>query len=468
MSEASNPQYIVYLEIVGSCNLACPSCAVGNYRKRAKVQSPNQLMEFSLYRQLVDKLKVDLKDKNDPMICLFNWGEPLLHPQIGDMVAYAKDAGFRVGLSSNLNQGRHLKSALEGRPDEFVISLSGSQKETYEKTHRKGRYQNVIDNMHQLSDLMLDHPDYQTEISVHYHVYRHNSGEDIQMMAELCDRLGFNLLLGIAFYMPVENLISIYQEKSGIKEEDSEILENLLVPLDEQFDIAKNNRDSKVCILATDRLDIDVDGAVKLCCASYDRISNISDDFLQIEFEAIEEKKKDADLCRLCSSLGLNRIYTMEDIESWRAIANRELEKNGRDLRFITGGYDGVELNTESALQNKALIALNANQKEIVLDTYRQLYTLLNQKYGIMGPEDLLDRFELQNSRLGYEMPLDPLRLIFMEIVILRNYCGQKEQAKTIATRVLDSIHLLNRFAGYRQTLAELETIISDWRNLPI
>ncbi len=66
------------IDVNSRCNLQCPYCPTGARRDSGRVQS---LIDPSIVQQLVDELGQYLISAH-----LFNWGEPLLHPQIGEMV----------------------------------------------------------------------------------------------------------------------------------------------------------------------------------------------------------------------------------------------------------------------------------------------------------------------------------------------------------------------------------------------
>jgi MoaA/NifB/PqqE/SkfB family radical SAM enzyme len=193
----------VNVEVVGTCNLRCPSCAVGNYGAARKAGSIGGTMDPERFGAIIDRLAADFVGREaDVFIALYSWGEPLLHPRIGDLIARARAAGFRVGLSSNLNFARYLDDSVQAGPDEFVVSLSGFEQAQYGISHSGGDIERVKANMRHLADLVALHG-HRTEVFVHYHCYRHNTHEDVVAMAQLCESLRFVFLPGIAYYMLV-------------------------------------------------------------------------------------------------------------------------------------------------------------------------------------------------------------------------------------------------------------------------
>lgn len=286
-------KFTVNIEVVGTCNLRCPSCAVGNYGAARKAGSIGGTMDPGRFGAIIDRIAADFAGREeDVFIALYSWGEPLIHPRIGDLIARARAAGFRVGLSSNLNFARYLDAAMQARPDEFVVSLSGFEQAQYGVSHAGGDIERVKANMRRLAELVALNG-HRTEVFVHYHCYTHNTQRDVAAMAELCEALRFTFLPGIAYYMPDEKILRA--AGGDVPPEDADIIAKMLVPLPDQIAIAAANADPEGgCDLLDTRLDIDVDGAVKLCCSSYDRASNVTDDVLDVPFAELQARRRRA------------------------------------------------------------------------------------------------------------------------------------------------------------------------------
>ena len=73
--------FYYYIDIVGSCNLRCPSCPVGNYA----AQMPKGLMRLDKYKQIVEKIIAEHPGERI-FIDLYNWGEPILHKQLPEII----------------------------------------------------------------------------------------------------------------------------------------------------------------------------------------------------------------------------------------------------------------------------------------------------------------------------------------------------------------------------------------------
>lgn len=91
--QAVPPPIVIYIEPTNDCNLRCVMCPRVNLKKSVGY------LDFDLYTVIIDQIAaVD----RSVFVALHLSGEPLLHPRIADMVAYAKSAGIEgVGFSTN-------------------------------------------------------------------------------------------------------------------------------------------------------------------------------------------------------------------------------------------------------------------------------------------------------------------------------------------------------------------------------
>ena len=74
----------VYLETTSACNLNCVMCAA--QRHATKAIKPSGYMDLILFKRLVDEIARDLPSIE--YVYLHKDGEPLLHPDIVEMIQY--------------------------------------------------------------------------------------------------------------------------------------------------------------------------------------------------------------------------------------------------------------------------------------------------------------------------------------------------------------------------------------------
>ena len=84
----------INIEVTSHCNKACSICPMRDRYKKDII--PLGYMDIDLFKRLVDEC-VNFR----PELNLHKDGEPLMHPQIGEMIKYAKDMGFFVHFATN-------------------------------------------------------------------------------------------------------------------------------------------------------------------------------------------------------------------------------------------------------------------------------------------------------------------------------------------------------------------------------
>ena len=290
---------VFWIDIVGTCNLRCPSCAVGNFEKADFIGSvrPRGFMRFDYFCAALDKIEAE-KDPDDIcLIELYNWGEPFLHPELPSFIAEVnRRQNFYCGLSSNLSH-KHadFERALLAQPRTLRVSLSGYFEASYAKTHIRGNIELVKDNMRRVSDIIEKHA-LNTVVTVAYHVYRHNTGEELEEMRRFCEGLNFTLTPNWANFYPLEKVARYFEGNASAKER--ELISMLVFTPDEQRNYAAAFA-GKPCAIR-DQMAINYDGSVALCCAIYDPRYDIANDFLQTPSSELQSRKYRHDMCDSC------------------------------------------------------------------------------------------------------------------------------------------------------------------------
>ena len=87
----------IYIEITSSCNLTCSFCQETKRDKR--------FMSIDEFSHVIEQVKPLTE-----FIYLHVKGEPLLHPQLGDILQICHDEGMRVNITTN---GTLLKKQLD-------------------------------------------------------------------------------------------------------------------------------------------------------------------------------------------------------------------------------------------------------------------------------------------------------------------------------------------------------------------
>jgi len=333
--------FIYHIDIIEACNLRCPSCPQGNFRDANRAKG---MMEVATFEAIVEKITHETPVE---YIGLYSWTEPLLHPQLPKFIEIVKAHGFRCQLSSNLNLVRNLEEVLRAGPDNLTVSLSGFYQKTYEQTHRGGNIETVKANMRKLRELM-DAMNSSLQVTVAYHKYRHNLGDDLRKMKALCKELRFDLNATWAFLMPLEKMLAYYQ--GNLPEEDQALVKLMVINPDEQKAITMKNREDD-CALRRGQTMINADGSVALCCAVFDSQYNIAPSFLEVSHKELQKRKYKHPLCATCMAHAIHKTSVYDQAREWDVVANRNLLQERRTPVRL-GAY------ARSVVVNKAKRAL--------------------------------------------------------------------------------------------------------------
>jgi radical SAM protein with 4Fe4S-binding SPASM domain len=169
----------VTIEPAAMCNLSCPECTIGNGR----LVRAQGLMHPELFKKIIFPLKEHLVN------CQFFFqGEPFLNPNIYAMVEYAHQQKIFTSTSTNghfltpENCAKIVQSGL----DRILVSVDGTDQQTYGMYRQGGSLQKVIDgigNLHQAREkLRRKNP----AIIVQFLVFRHNEHQinEIKILAK--------------------------------------------------------------------------------------------------------------------------------------------------------------------------------------------------------------------------------------------------------------------------------------------
>jgi len=134
----SSPPYYVNIEPTNACNLRCSICSMDGSR-------PAGLMEMDMFRGLAD----DAAASGITEVRLFLGGEPLLHPEIAEMVRYAEEAGLITCIHTNAVRldGKMAEALLDAGLSILSFSFDGETAEEYENIRVGGNFDQVLQNI---------------------------------------------------------------------------------------------------------------------------------------------------------------------------------------------------------------------------------------------------------------------------------------------------------------------------------
>ncbi|HVE13208.1 MAG TPA: radical SAM protein [Elusimicrobiota bacterium] len=129
----------VQIEPVGQCNLRCAMCPI-QYRRDGPPWGPPALMPYEAFVRLVEQFPGTRE------LHLQGLGEPMMHPRLPEMIAYAASRGWTVSVNSNctlLNRRKALRLAASGL-DTIHVSIDGATRGAYESIRAGATFYGVL------------------------------------------------------------------------------------------------------------------------------------------------------------------------------------------------------------------------------------------------------------------------------------------------------------------------------------
>jgi radical SAM protein with 4Fe4S-binding SPASM domain len=129
------------IESASACNLECPMCPTPGKQRKNGIVVPD------FFRTLVDEIAQYGADQ----LFLHLWGEPLIHPHLGELIRFAADkptiAETIVSTNATLLTGDRADKVLESGLSCLTLSLDGATPETYEALRYGAKFDETMANV---------------------------------------------------------------------------------------------------------------------------------------------------------------------------------------------------------------------------------------------------------------------------------------------------------------------------------
>lgn len=128
------------IEITNNCNLACSICP------HSRMKRPKGFMSWETLKKAMESIPKDGKKRTTFLHMI---GEPLLHPELIEMINYVSKHNFFTSISTNamLLDNRMAQKLLNSKVDEITLALDSLNEEVYNKIRVKGNLQRVRHNI---------------------------------------------------------------------------------------------------------------------------------------------------------------------------------------------------------------------------------------------------------------------------------------------------------------------------------
>ena len=178
---------VLTIEPTNICNLRCPLCVTGN----GSMERPYGRMDLETYKKVIDETGGRVW-----YLVFFNQGEPYLHREFHEFVAYAKRRGIYVTTSTNAHyfDAGNAEEAVRSGIDTLIVSVDGATQETYAHYRVGGSLEKVKQGIRNLVAAKKRLRRKTPYIYMQFLVMRHNEFE-IPAMRRLARELAVDKLL---------------------------------------------------------------------------------------------------------------------------------------------------------------------------------------------------------------------------------------------------------------------------------
>jgi MoaA/NifB/PqqE/SkfB family radical SAM enzyme len=190
--------YILFIDPCNYCNLRCPLCPTGI----DDLGRPQSMMSLDHFKKYFDPFAPYLFEAY-----MHNWGESLLNKNVYRMIEHVQSRNVGTNLSSNfvkLNSD-DLDAIIDCGLEYLVVSLDGTDQETYVQYRVRGDYDRVIANVAELLRRRNSRASKTPFIEWQFIVMRQNESQ-IPKAQEIAKKLGVDLLRFIPVGMPADTI----------------------------------------------------------------------------------------------------------------------------------------------------------------------------------------------------------------------------------------------------------------------
>lgn len=294
---------ILMVEPTNLCNLNCPLCPTGN----RSLKRERGFMPLDGFKKIMDELGDYLLN-----LTLWNYGEPMLHKDIYEMIEYAKTKKIFIRLSTNghfFDNKDNVKRLVLSGLDDLIIALDGASQETLSKYRIGANFEKIINGIRGVIEEKKKLGTRLPFIEIQFVIMKHNEHE-VEKMKKIAQEIGADKL--------TLKTVTLEMETEKSKEELAKMKQFL--PEEEKYSrYAKNENELKrkkpvknQCIRLWLSSVINWNGDVVPCCYDADGIFTFGNAFGKsfkeiwtgnnyIKFrKTVLENKKSIKMCANC------------------------------------------------------------------------------------------------------------------------------------------------------------------------
>jgi radical SAM protein with 4Fe4S-binding SPASM domain len=233
---------IKLIEPTNACMMNCLMCP------RKQMKRKVQYMDFELFKRIIDQAKWD------DNLWIHNFGDPLLHPKIIDMIKYVAKKGIKARISTNPNllSEKMCNNLINSGLYELMISLDAIDDKTYKYIRGpNANYNTAVKNINRFLRLKKEN---KSKIKVTMAMVQMKANKyDVEKYKEIWTKEGMDSL-------------SIHKI-SILDASDAKIVEQ---GDDELFSKQFKHKENNFCAEPWIGMVVTASGKVVTCCLDYD------------------------------------------------------------------------------------------------------------------------------------------------------------------------------------------------------
>lgn len=182
---ANGYPYMLQIEPTSLCNLACPLCPAGNN----ELTRERRHMTFNEFKGIIDDMEDYLL-----FLVMWDWGEPLLNPELPAMIRYASERNIKTVTSTNAHfiyNESYLLDLLSSGLTTLIVAIDSLSEEKYEVYRKKGNLNKALECLKNLVALKKKCGS-GTLIDLRMVIMKQNEHETVQMQKE-AEHIGVDL-----------------------------------------------------------------------------------------------------------------------------------------------------------------------------------------------------------------------------------------------------------------------------------
>jgi radical SAM protein with 4Fe4S-binding SPASM domain len=173
------------IEPTNMCNLRCPLCPVAQNSLRREPRH----MRFDEFARIVDDI-----EKHVMLLVMWDWGEPLMNPELPKMMRYAAARDIRTVTSTNahfLTDAKYVEELLTSGLSTLIVAIDSADAANYEKYRKRGSLDKAMAGLRLLIEAKKRLKS-ATTINFRMVVMKHNVGE-IDGLERLAKSIGADI-----------------------------------------------------------------------------------------------------------------------------------------------------------------------------------------------------------------------------------------------------------------------------------